>query len=310
MISFRYHLVSIIAVFLALALGIVVGTTALNGPITKDLRHQVDSLKSDRTTLTKQLKTMQGRANDAEAFAAAYSGQIVNGALANQNVLIIGLPGASGSVKDKVAKQIAAAGAKVTARLQVTGNYTDPKHAGDITGLATRGVQPIGLTYPNTDDAGVIGGALLSYVLLGKGEATDLKQVIAGFTALSMIKVEGGDNVEPAGHVVVIAGGKLPANDTGGKIQLDLISQLQQRGARVVVAGDAASATGGGVVALVRSDDADKSAVASVDNADSALGQVSTVFALADIGKPAPNTVVGHYGTARNATALFPNPAR
>ena len=37
MISFRYHLVSIIAVFLALALGIVVGTTALNGPITKDL---------------------------------------------------------------------------------------------------------------------------------------------------------------------------------------------------------------------------------------------------------------------------------
>ena len=41
-ISFRYHLVSIVAVFLALALGIVVGTTALNGPITKDLRNQVE----------------------------------------------------------------------------------------------------------------------------------------------------------------------------------------------------------------------------------------------------------------------------
>ena len=37
MISFRYHIVSIVAVFLALALGIVVGTPALNGPITKDL---------------------------------------------------------------------------------------------------------------------------------------------------------------------------------------------------------------------------------------------------------------------------------
>ena len=31
MIDFRYHIVSIIAVFLALAVGIVVGTTALNG---------------------------------------------------------------------------------------------------------------------------------------------------------------------------------------------------------------------------------------------------------------------------------------
>ena len=43
MISFRYHLVSIVGVFLALAVGIVVGTTALNGPITKDLRHKLDA---------------------------------------------------------------------------------------------------------------------------------------------------------------------------------------------------------------------------------------------------------------------------
>lgn len=310
MISFRYHLVSIIAVFLALALGIVVGTTALNGPITKDLRRQVDSLKKDRSTLSHQLKTMQGRANDAEAFAATYSSQIVKGALASRNVLILGLPGASGSVMGAVDKEVEAAGAKVTGQLQITGNYTDPKRAGDITSLATRGVQPIGLSYPNTDDAGAIGGALLSYVLLGKGQATDLKQVIAGFVELTMIKVEGGDNVQPAGCVVVVAGGALPADNTGGRMQLDLVSELQQRGAHVVVAGDGASATGGGAIALVRNDDADKSTVATVDNADSALGQVSTVFALADVAKPAPDTLVGHYGTARNATALFPNPAR
>ena len=61
MISFRYHIVSIIAVFLALALGIVVGTTALNGPITKDLRHQVDSLKGDRNSLSDQVKSKPGK---------------------------------------------------------------------------------------------------------------------------------------------------------------------------------------------------------------------------------------------------------
>jgi len=47
-ISFRYHIVSIIAVFLALALGIVVGTTALNGPITSNLRSEVDTLRNSR----------------------------------------------------------------------------------------------------------------------------------------------------------------------------------------------------------------------------------------------------------------------
>ena len=46
MISFRYHVVSIVAVFLALALGVVVGTTALNGPITTDLRNKVDTAKA------------------------------------------------------------------------------------------------------------------------------------------------------------------------------------------------------------------------------------------------------------------------
>ena len=32
MIDFRYHLVSIVAVFLALAIGIVLGSTELQGP--------------------------------------------------------------------------------------------------------------------------------------------------------------------------------------------------------------------------------------------------------------------------------------
>ena len=44
MIDFRYHLVSLIAVFLAVALGIVIGTTALNAPILDDLAGEVAAL--------------------------------------------------------------------------------------------------------------------------------------------------------------------------------------------------------------------------------------------------------------------------
>src|SRR5262249_1574132 len=80
-ISFRYHLVSIIAVFLAMALGIVVGTTALNGPITTDLRKQVNSLKGDRTNLANQVKVLQNQADDSSAFADAFGAQIVTNAL-------------------------------------------------------------------------------------------------------------------------------------------------------------------------------------------------------------------------------------
>jgi hypothetical protein len=306
-ISFRYHLVSIIAVFLALALGIVVGTTALNGPITKDLRHQVDVLKGDRNSLSGQVKTLQGQVGNAEKFAAAYGPQIVTGSLTGQDVVIVGMPGASGGVKDGLAKEVAAAGGKVTGRIQLTGDYTDPKRAGDITSLATA-THPIGLIYPSTDDAGTLGGALLSFVLLGKGQATDLTQVIAGFVELNMLKVDGRDNVAAAPNVLVVVGGARPAADAGAKMQLALISQLQQKGGHVVVAGDAASATTSGTVALVRADDSDKSNVATVDNSDTALGRMSAVLALAGVGKPAPETVVGHYGTGAGASALFPDP--
>ena len=70
MISFRYHIVSIIAVFLALALGIVVGTTALNGPITSNLRSEVDTLRKDRTSLSSQINALQKQVSDAAQFAS------------------------------------------------------------------------------------------------------------------------------------------------------------------------------------------------------------------------------------------------
>jgi Copper transport outer membrane protein, MctB len=309
-ISFRYHLVSIIAVFLALALGIVVGTTALNGPITKDLRHQVDGLKNDRNSLSDQVKQLQSQVGNGEKFGALYGAQIVRGTLHERNVLIIGMPGAPGQVKEDLATEVGAAGGKVTGRVQLTSDYIDPKQAEAMTRFATGGVQPVGLTYPNTDQAGVIGGALLAYVLLGKGQSTDLTQVIAGFAQMHMLKIEGGDSITPTTNVLVVASGSLPADDSRGQTELALVSQLQQQGAHEVVAGDTSSATDSGVVALVRGDSADRSAVATVDNADTALGEVSTILALADVGKPQPNTVVGHYGTASGAKATFPDPPK
>lgn len=310
MISFRYHIVSIIAVFLALALGIVVGTTALNGPITKDLRHQVDSLKKDRNSLSDQAKTLQGQVGDGEQFGSLYGAQIVKSTLHQTNVVIIGLPGASGATKDRVASLIGSAGGKVTGRVQLSGDYTDPKQGSAIIKFATGAAAPVGLNYPNTDQPGPVGGALLAYVLLGKAQPSELRAVIAGFSTMQMLKPEGGDNVTPSPNVIVVTNGSLPNDDARGQTDLALITQLQQQGGHVVVAGDTTAATDGGVVALVRGNGSDRSTVATVDNADTALGQVSTVLALAGVSKPEPNTVVGHYGTADGAKARFPDLAK
>jgi hypothetical protein len=46
-IDFRYHLVSIVAVFLALAVGVVLGSAALNGPVVAGLRKSVSTLRHE-----------------------------------------------------------------------------------------------------------------------------------------------------------------------------------------------------------------------------------------------------------------------
>jgi hypothetical protein len=302
MISFRYHLVSIVAVFLALALGIVVGTTALNGPITKDLRNQVNDAKKQRNTLAAQVKVLQQRVDDASQFASTYGAQLVGGTLSSKSVIEVVLPGVPTSVQNGISDGVAAAGGKVTGEVTLTSAYLDPSRGAGIQSLATGPAHPMAWTGPETSDAGQLGGSLLAYVLLGHGQGTDLTQVLGGFSELHMISL-GGQNITPATTVIVLGHGTLPANDYGGQAELALVSALAH-GGHVVVAGDPGSATGGGLVALIRNSSSQRDAVTTVDDADTAFGQVSAVLAVAG----ATSGHVGQYGTEQGADALFPAP--
>jgi Copper transport outer membrane protein, MctB len=299
-ITFRYHIVSLVAVFLALALGIVVGTTALNGPVTSDLRHQVNDLKQQRSDLADQVKSLQGQVDTAGQFASTFGSQLVAGTLKDQSVLVVALPGTSTGMRDGIAAELTAAGAKITGRLALAPSFTDPAQADSIQTLATGPAHPLGVTLPPTSDARVLGAALLAYVLVGHGEATDLKTVLSGFAGLHMISSDPA-GIEPAHTVVVIGNGSLPKNTYAGDGNLDLVSQLIKADGRVVVAGDTGAAAGNGIVALVR-DGSAKATVSTIDNADSPFGQVSTALAVAG----SVNSQVGHYGTGKGAQALFP----
>ena len=304
MISFRYHLVSIVAVFLALALGIVVGTTLLNGPVTNRLRDDVNSLKQQRTDLNNRIKELQGQVDDAGQFASTYGAQLVAGTLTNTNVVLIALPGASTDDEDGIARQIGAAGGKVTARVGLTDEYVDSTRGQDIISLATGPARPIGVTLPTTDQAEQLAAALLAYVLTGHGAQSDLTQVLSGFSELHMVTTDG-NGVTPSPSVVVVGSGTLRKNSYPAAAELALVQALAKVKAHVVVAGDAATARGAGIVAEVRGSQV-RTQTSTVDNADTASGQVATVLTLAQADKQQ----VGHYGTGSGADALFPSPAR
>src|SRR3712207_5516871 len=88
-IDFRYHLVSLIAVFLAVALGIVIGTTALNAPILEDLEGEVAALAEYKRELETQTQGLQAQLDSGDAFEAAVAPPLVAGSLTGRSVVLV-----------------------------------------------------------------------------------------------------------------------------------------------------------------------------------------------------------------------------
>lgn len=308
MIDFRYHLVSLISVFLALALGIVVGTTKLNGTVLDGLRGQVNSLKNDKHTLQTDERSLQQRLRNGDRFATEVGPLVVSGVLSGASVVIVSTTGADSGVKSGLQRMLEASGATIAGRVQLTEDYTDPRRADDLQNFVD-GTQPPGFQRPETDDAGQLAGALLSYVLLDRPHSdshpseVDVSQVLSGFSGMNMLRLES-TQVKPADYAVLVTGA--PAGDTTApsraRMLTSLAAALDSQGKGVLVTGNAASAADDGVIGQIRADDTLVSKVSTVDDMDTAVGQVAAVFALDEQG----HGHAGQYGLADNAQDAFP----
>ena len=89
MIDFRYHLVSLISVFLALAVGIVLGAGPLRDGISDVLTGQVDQLRTDREDLRSQLEIATRDGQGKDTMIAALQGEANAGILKDQKLSLI-----------------------------------------------------------------------------------------------------------------------------------------------------------------------------------------------------------------------------
>ena len=93
-IDFRYHLVSIVAVFLALAIGIVLGSTELQGPAFSLLDKTTSKLQNELGQVSSQRDTAQQQATEGEMYAQAVEPAVLHNLLTGHRLLIVTEPGA------------------------------------------------------------------------------------------------------------------------------------------------------------------------------------------------------------------------
>jgi hypothetical protein len=312
-IDFRYHLVSLIAVFLAVALGIIIGTTALNEPILADIENQVADLEQDKRALEDRTQQLETQLSTADAFEEAVAPVLVDGTLADRRVLLVTTnEDVPPETVEEVTALIEEAGGTVSGELSLRPEYSDPSTASSLQSYATGGGLPAGIELPTTDDAGRLVGSLIGQVLMtpadsvGAPGATAVSSVLAGLTSLDVL-VADSDSVTPADHAVVLTAGVFSGEDAAERntTLTELVTALDAAGSGAVVAGDAASAGENGLVGVIRSDPSLSAAISTVDNVDAAAGRISTVLAL---GSEDEGTS-GAYGTEEGAQPVPPVPA-
>ena len=285
MIEFRYHVVSIAAVFLALATGIVLGTGPLSGDVESQTANAAEQDRQDRALRT-QLDQAAQRDAFSDAYAQATSGQLLAGRLEGRSVALVLLPGADDDIVSGVADDIAAAGGSVTGTIQVQPALLDPQNRQVAEGLAGQVLEQVE-EVPPTDGASsyqLVGYSLARAFLSTQPEGAPVDsaaQTVAATYREADYVTTDGDVDQRAGLAVVVAGDGQRLEPGQQELVTTVIQSLDAASGGVVVAGAAASAADGGYLAAIRDGDV-AHGVSTVDVADTAAGQVLTVLALAE----------------------------
>lgn len=315
MINFRYHVVSLTAVFLALAIGLVVGTAALNGPVADSLRYQLDALKKDNSNKRDQVDQYRDQINRSQDFATQVAPTLLNGKLTGRRIAVVALPDTSDYMAG-VISMLQIAGATVTAKVTVQDKFFDPNVNSELLDLASQSSQGTipfeGL--PVNSDGVETASAQLALTLLqrvGGGvqpAADDVTTVLTAYTKAGYISVDEkqAKAVGGAEATVLVSGPPAVDKDAAKKSQSAITVAVQfNKGNRpTVIAGDGVG--DGNLISAVRGDPTLVKQISTVDNASTVQGQLAA--GMATVERMVQNKV-GQYGLAAGASSLVPKAA-
>ncbi|GAA3778190.1 copper transporter [Micromonospora maritima] len=309
MINFRYHVVSLTAVFLALAIGLVVGTAALNGPVADSLRENVNGLRKDNSLMRQSVNDMQKQLETEEDFAAEMAQLVLPGKLNGRRVLVLTLPSGRDQTEG-VIKMLRTAGADVTGRIDVQDKFINPDSNNNLLELAVTAARPNSAPTANLPGNGhgvETSSALLANVLVERpagsapvGDA-DRNSVLQQYATAGYLTPE--DKISGAAEAVVLVTGQPYVDKDSAKKDESVVKIAEQfdRAGALVVAG--MGSTGGNLVAVVRGDPVLSQTISTVDNANTVQGQLVTSLALA---QQLTEKKTGQYGVGDNAAGLLP----
>jgi hypothetical protein len=306
MINFRFHLASLVAVFLALAVGVVMGYGILGQPTVSGLQSRIDTVEANaegRRLENEQLRTDLDRANAALDESSPFS---VTDRLLGVSTVVVAVRDVGDDAVQRIVTLARRAGSSAPSVVWLESKLSleskeDVKALAGVLGLPASTKRPVlrTQTWTALGDQLAVGAG-------GSGQDSLSALVDAGF-----VSVEGVGGTEPdlanvggSGTRVVLAVG--PSGGIQARLIVAGFAAAAVQASVPLVAGEVFDEDSGGergdALSPIRDDDALAAEVTTVDDLEWSAGGVAAILGLADLGR----SVVGHYGYGNGATRLLP----
>jgi hypothetical protein len=306
MINFRFHIASLIAVFLALALGVVMGSTVIDRAIVDGLRDRIDTVENNVNTERTNNARLRSQNSELNTYAEQSSPWAVENQLGDQSVAIIAERGVDEDTVKAQAELLRQAGGTVPGILWLEepwnlggdGKSADAlRSALNVTTRTDKTLRTEAITALSQRLAQGASTASESDVLdaLAKGGFVTLEAIGNGDVSASSFPGSGA-------RTLVLGGpeSSITAKNTTVEVTRALVAARVPTAVGEIDASDATDR--GAWLAPIRGDDQLKAVVSTIDDVDLVQGRVASALALADLARG----VVGAYGTGAGAQSTVP----
>lgn len=308
MINFRYHLVSLIAVFLALGIGVIMGSAVIDRAVVDrlekqqaSLRRSVDDVRSTNRRLTDELRDEQDAATN-----------LLTGTLTGTPVLVVVSKGAEGAGLADFVALLERANARYLGAVSLTKRFA-LANDNDIADLAAA------LNLPASTPASALRTTAIDELALALRASSGVRQGdplatlrSAGFVEFSPPPARKGDvvpTVVPQTRLVVVAGPRAAVPDSLLALPLlhSLVGARQDNASASVIAVSSAppaTAKDDTFIGPIRKENTLEGTLSTVDDLDEFAGRLASILALGDLTAGR----VGDYGRGPGAQRLLPAP--
>ena len=313
MIDFRYLVVTIISIFLALTVGIMLGAGFVGDPLARDLEDRIKTVQNEVNQQREQIDQLRAQNRTLTEWTQAVEPWAVEGRLDGENVVLFTVDGADGGVIDGTLTALEGAGANVVTQINLTPKLaleSQPEADQLATIVESVGAEPSDV---RMDAAAALGEGAASLALDGDGTIeegggsaqvaySELLRLLEEEDFVSVARNSDEGDVVPSGSSFVIAGGNATTQPFEVPAFVSRLGSELTAGETDVVVTESSSSQWD-MVQAVREDDEINETVSTVDTGENALGHVALVLVL----DASPDTPAGHFGTD-DGSSLLPEP--